>query len=105
MRPPLPRLSPVSRLGFFCALVAAAGLLGACDGHPDKEAPEGYGHGSSHADSSYTNHEIDSQPKTRSFSDTRGTEASEPRAGGEKQATPAASPGAGQPGRFFPSGS
>lgn len=43
----------------------------ACDRHPAGEAPEGYGHGSSH-ELSYYNHEIDSTNGARHFSDTAG---------------------------------
>ena len=104
MRPLLPRFFLGSKLVFSGALLAAVCLLGACDGHSDKEAPEGYGHGSSHSDSYHT-HQIDSHPDSSSFSDTRGTDAGETQAGNGEQAAPAASPGPSQPGRFFPSGS
>ena len=104
MRPFLPRFSAGDKLGYSCAVLAAACLLGACDGHSDKEASEGYGHGSSHSNS-YSTHEIDSKPGSQSFSDTRGTDTGEAHEGGESKATPAASPGPAQPGRFFPSGS
>ena len=105
MRPLLPRFSLRSKLGFSCALLAGVCLLGACDGHSDQEVPESYGHGSSHS-ASYDTHKIDSHSGSDSFSDTNGTESGEKsRAGNGEKAAPAASPGASQPGRFFPAGS
>jgi hypothetical protein len=55
-------------------LLALGALLGACDRHTAGEAPESYGHGSSH-DKSYSDHQIDSRDHSASFSDTRGQDA------------------------------
>jgi hypothetical protein len=56
-------------------LLALGALLGACDRHSAGEAPESYGHGSSH-DKSYSDHQIDSRDHSASFSDTRGVNPS-----------------------------
>ena len=105
MRPFFSRLFLGSRLGLSCALVAMAGLFGACDGHSPQDVPESYGHGSSHSDS-YKTHQTDSHPHTDSFSDTRGINAGQSQEpGGEHNATPpAASPEASQSPHFFPNG-
>ncbi len=104
MRPIFPRPSLRSRLGFACALLAAGGLLGACDKHSADEIPESYGHGSSHA-KSYSNHQLDSRKESASFSDSAGMEAGREHEGAEHKAAPGESPKPSEPGRFFPSGS
>ena len=53
-------------------LLTAAAALGACDRHSAEEAPENYGHGSSH-ERVYPDHKIDSSHDSKSFSDTAGT--------------------------------
>lgn len=105
MRPLFPRSFPHFRPGFACVLLLAAGGLGACDRHSATEVPESYGHGSSH-ERNFDNHQIDSRPKSQSFSDTQGLpEESKAEEKGEHKSAPGASPGPSQPGRFFPNGS
>ncbi len=53
-------------------LLAVVAVFGACDRHSAEEAPENYGHGSSHERIS-PDHQIDSTSGTHSFSDTVGT--------------------------------
>lgn len=60
----------------------------ACDRHPAGEAPEGYGHGSSH-EISYSNHEIDSTNGTRHFSDSAGVDGKSKAAPAPASAEPA----------------
>lgn len=106
MRPIFPRLSLRPRFGRACVLLAAVGLLGACDRHSADEVPPSYGHGSSHANS-FDTHSLDAHRGSKSFSDSVGTEAEGPgeHEGAEHKAEPAGSPGEAQPGRFFPKGS
>ena len=100
MRPLLSRFSLVPRLGLSCALVAAACLFGACDGHNPDEVPESYGHGSSHTDS-FDTHKTDSHPGSESFSDTRGINArASGESAGEHNASSAATPAPHQEDRF-----
>ena len=103
MRPLSSCLSIRLWLGVSCALLAA-GLLGACDGHSAQEVPESYGHGSSH-DKSYKDHQTDSHSDSRSFSDTEGVYTNGETDETKHKAEPNGSPGASQPGRFFPKGS
>ncbi len=66
--------SRVSRRSLFihaCVLLAAGGLLGACDRHSADDLPESYGHGSSH-NKSYERHETDSLRGGHHFSDSKG---------------------------------
>lgn len=101
MRPLFPQFSVRSWLGLSCALLAAA-LLGACDGHSPQEIPESYGHGSSH-DKSYKDHQTDSHPESRSFSDTEGVYTNGETDETKRKPQPNGSPGASQlPARFFP---
>ena len=53
-------------------LLAALAALAACDRHSAEEAPENYGHGSSH-ERIVPDHKIDSSHDSKSFSDTAGT--------------------------------
>ena len=103
MRPILPRFSVRFWLSLSCALLAVA-LLGACYGHSPQEIPESYGHGSSH-DKSYKDHQTDSHPDSRSFSDTEGVYTNGERDEKKHKSEPNGSPGTSQPERFFPSGS
>ena len=63
------RLSLVLRASL---LLAAASFFAACDRHSAEEAPENYGHGSSH-ERVVPDHKIDSSHDSTSFSDTAGT--------------------------------
>ena len=98
-RPHLPDRAP---LVYAAGLLVSACLLAACDRHSATEAPESYGHGSSHR-LNYTGHEIDSRKDSRSFSDTQGVEAgaAETPAAAQSGATPA---GTAASGHFFPGG-
>lgn len=79
MQSPLPRFSRFVRLCRSGVLLLALAALGAaCDRHSAQEAPESYGHGSSHQDN-YNSHQIDSRRDSNHFSDSRGTQP-----GGEK---------------------
>ncbi len=74
-------------------LLALGALLGACDRHSAGEAPESYGHGSSH-EKSYSDHQIDSRDHSASFSDTHGVDGA-PEAGSpaaEASPSPASAP-------------
>ena len=53
-------------------LLTAAAAFAACDRHSAEEAPENYGHGSSH-ERVVPDHKIDSSHDSTSFSDTAGT--------------------------------
>ena len=76
-------------------LIAAAAAFGACDRHSAEEAPENYGHGSSHERVS-PDHQIDSHGP-HSFSDTAGTKDEQSEA---EHRAPAASPSATPGGHF-----
>ena len=111
MRPPLPRFFLRFRPGFACALLLAAGGLGACDRHSATEVPESYGHGSSHQ-RNYDNHRIDSHSNlfngkpSKSLSHPPGSrEQNHPGDHRDPKAAPGASASPAQPGRFFPNGS
>lgn len=74
MQPPESRFFSLASGRRAVLLLALGALLGACDRHSAGEAPESYGHGSSH-DKSYSDHQIDSRDHSSSFSDTRGEDA------------------------------
>lgn len=89
MQPSLPRSSRFVRVCRSGVLLLALAALGsACDRHSATEAPESYGHGSSHQDN-YDSHQIDSREKSKHFSDTRGINGEAKEGGGsEGAATP-----------------
>ena len=68
-----PNIFTVLRASLLFAAVAA---LAACDQHSAEEAPENYGHGSSH-ERVVPDHKIDSSHDSTSFSDTAGTKDEE----------------------------
>jgi hypothetical protein len=92
MQPPESRFISFASGRRAVLLLALGALLGACDRHSAGEAPEGYGHGSSH-EKSYSDHQIDSRDHSSSFSDTRGVDAHETGApAAEASPSPAAAP-------------
>ena len=98
MHPFLSRLSRRSLLAHSLVLLAAGGLLGACDRHSADELPESYGHGSGH-NKSYDRHEPDSRRGSKHFSDSKGFD---PEKATETAPEPTATPGATDSGRMFP---
>ena len=94
----LSRFSRRSLFAHLLVLLAAGGLLGACDRHSADELPESYGHGSSH-NKSYDRHETDSRSGSKHFSDSKGLDPGKAK---EAVPEPTAKPGATESGRMFP---
>ncbi len=106
MHPLLSRFSHRSLLAHAFVLLAAGGLLGACDRHSADDLPESYGHGSGHnksknREANYERHETDSRRGSKHFSDSKGLD---PEKAKESAPEPTAKPGATDAGRMFPSG-
>lgn len=100
MQPFSPRFSRRSLLAHACVLLAAGGLLGACDRHSADDLPESYGHGSSH-NKSYERHETDSRAGGHHFSDSKGLSPEQQK---DKAAPgPVDKPDTTDAGRLFPS--
>ena len=98
MQPFLPLFFRRSLLAPALALLAAGGLLSACDRHSADDLPESYGHGSGHRPS-FDRHETDSRSGGKHFSDSQGLDP-----GKAKEPEPTGKPGANDSGRMFPSG-
>ena len=77
---------------------AVGSLLGACDRHSAEELPESYGHGSAHK-RAFDRHQPDSRQHSDHFSDSQGIAS---RGGDEARDEPTATPTQTESGKMFP---